>query len=174
MEELIKKAINNDDKAFNELILSIEKELYLIAKSRLKEDDDIADAIQETIFKCYKNIHKLKDKCLFKTWIIKILINECNKIYRKKRKYKISLEDKEIDKYISTEEKFDENIEFYMLIKNLDYEEKIILTLYYCSNYTTKEISKILKKNENTIRSKMSRAKIKIKNQYKGEEYGRY
>ena len=61
-----------------------------------------------------------------------------------------------------------------MLIKNLDYEEKIILTLYYCSNYTTKEISKILKKNENTIRSKMSRAKIKIKNQYKGEEYGRY
>lgn len=170
MEELVKKAKNNDENAFDELIILIEKELYLIAKIKLKNDDDIADAIQETILKCYQNIHKLRDTKLFKTWTIKILINECNKIYRKKEKYKISIEDNEIENYIKAEENYDENIDFNILIKKLETEEKLILTLYYCSGYTTKEISKILHKNENTIRSKMARAKFKLKNQLKGEE----
>ena len=95
MEELIEKAKNNDKRAFSELIVAIEKELYLIAKTKLKNDDDIGDAIQETIYKSYKNLRKLRDNSLFKTWIIKILINECNNIYKKKRKYAISYEDKE-------------------------------------------------------------------------------
>lgn len=165
MEELVKRAKNNDEKAFDELIELIKNELYLIAKTKLKIDDDIADAIQETILKCYQNIHKLRDIKLFKTWTIRILINECNKIYRKKEKYKISIEDNEIEKYIKSEENYDENIEFSILIRKLETEEKLILTLYYYSGYTTKEISQILRKNENTIRSKMSRAKDKLKKQ---------
>lgn len=165
MEELVKRAKNNDEKAFDELIELIKNELYLIAKTKLKSNDDIADAIQETILKCYQNIHKLRDIKLFKTWTIRILINECNKIYRKKEKYKISIEDNEIEKYIKLEENYDENIEFSILIRKLETEEKLILTLYYYSGYTTKEISQILRKNENTIRSKMSRAKDKLKKQ---------
>lgn len=165
MEELVKRAKNNDEKAFDELIELIKNELYLIAKTKLKSDDDIADAIQETILKCYQNIHKLRDIKLFKTWTIRILINECNKIYSKKEKYKISIEDNEIEKYIKSEENYDENIEFSILIRKLETEEKLILTLYYYSGYTTKEISQILRKNENTIRSKMSRAKDKLKKQ---------
>lgn len=165
MEELVKRAKNNDEKAFDELIELIKNELYLIAKTKLKSNDDIADAIQETILKCYQNIHKLRDIKLFKTWTIRILINECNKIYRKKEKYKISIEDNEIEKYIKSEENYDENIEFSILIRKLETEEKLILTLYYYSGYTTKEISQILRKNENTIRSKMSRAKDKLKKQ---------
>ena len=54
MEELIEKAKNDDKRAFSELIIAIEKELYLIAKTRLSNDDDIGDAIQETIYKSYK------------------------------------------------------------------------------------------------------------------------
>lgn len=167
MEELVKKAKNNDEEAFDKLIALIEKEMYLIAKTRLKNEDDIADALQETILKCFQNIYKLRDVKLFKTWTIKILINECNKIYRKKEKYKISLEDNEIEKYIKLEENYN-NIEFDILIRKLEDDEKLILTLYYCSGYTTKEISKILHKSENTIKSKMLRSKKKLKKQYEG------
>ncbi len=167
MEELVKKAKNNDEEAFDKLITLIEKEMYLIAKTRLKNDDDIADALQETILKCFQNIYKLRDAKLFKTWTIKILINECNKIYRKKEKYKISLEDNEIEKYIKLEENYN-NIGFDILIRKLEDDEKLILTLYYCSGYTTKEIGKILHKSENTIKSKMLRSKKKLKKQYEG------
>lgn len=174
MEELVLRAKNKDENAFDELILSLEKELYLIAKMRLKNDDDIADALQETILLCFKNIHKLKEVTFFKTWVIKILINECNKIYRKKEKYKISLQDKELEKHIKTEENYDDEIEFYLLIKDLEPDEKLILTLYYSSRFTTKEISKMLKKNENTVRSKITRAKNKLKKQYGGKDYEKY
>ena len=169
MEELVEKAKNDDKRAFSELIMATEKELYLITKSKLKSDDDIGDAIQETIYKSYKNIKKLRDNSVFKTWIIKILINECNNIYKKKSKYSISYEDKEMEKYLVSNDESD-NIEFEVLIKDLDSEEKLILTLYYCSKYTIKEISKIVKIKENTIKSKMARAKNKIRKQLEKEE----
>ena len=166
MEELVKRAKNKDEEAFDELILLMEKEMYLIAKTRLQNDEDIADAIQETILLCFRNIHKLRDNTLFKTWTIRILINECNKIHRKKRKHTISFEGNEIEKYIEAEENYEENIGFDMLIRSLETDEKLILTLYYCLGYTTKEISKILKKKEGTIRSKISRSKQKLKEQF--------
>ena len=144
---------------------------YLIAKTKLKDENDIADAIQETILSCYKNLRKLRDNKLFKTWLIKILINECNKIYKKRKKQDVSYEEKEVENYLMIEDNSFENISFDILIRNLNEEEKLILTLYYYSGYSTKEISKIIKVNENTIRSKISRAKYKLRNQYEGGYY---
>ena len=86
MEELIKKAKDGDKEAFTTLMLSLEKELYKIAKARLKNDDDIYDAIQETIIEAFKSIKKLKKIEAFKTWIIRILINKTNDIFRRRNK----------------------------------------------------------------------------------------
>ena len=86
MEKLILKAKNGDRNAFTTLILNIEDELYKIARTRLNNEDDILDVIQDTIISAYKSIKKLNDPNKFKKWVIKILINKCNRIYR--RKYK--------------------------------------------------------------------------------------
>lgn len=166
VEELIEKAKNKDKEAFTELILDMQKELYCIAKMKLQNEEDICDIIQETMLSAFKDINKLKENKYFKTWIIKILINKCNKMYRKQRW--MSLEENESYNYIVQEDKNDK-IDFDILIKDLSNQEKTIMTLYYYLGYTTKEISKILNIREGTIRSKISRAKIKIKNQYKGE-----
>ena len=168
MEELVEKAKNKDKNAFSELIINIKKELYLVAKLKLKNEDDISDAIQETLLKSYKNIRKLRKNNMFRTWIIKILINECNNIYKRKRNNIVSYEEKEMENYIATDTEND-NMEFDVLIRNLNYEEKMILTLYYYSKYTVKEISEIVKTNENTIKSKMVRARNKIRKQIEGD-----
>ena len=86
MEEIIEKAKKGDNQAFTVLITNMQSELYKIAKLRLKSDDDINEAVQETIIKAYSSIKKLKNNQYFKTWIIKILINECNSIYQKNKK----------------------------------------------------------------------------------------
>lgn len=67
-----------------------------------------------------------------------------------------------------------EKIDFDFLIKDLQSDEKTILTLFYRFEYTIKEISIILNKNENTIKSKIQRARNKLKNKFKGEENDRY
>lgn len=61
MEKLIEKAKKGDKESFTKLMLLVEKELYHVAKARLKSDDDIYDAIQETAIIAYKNIRKLKE-----------------------------------------------------------------------------------------------------------------
>lgn len=125
--------------------------------------------MQETMIIAFLNIKKLKNNSFFKTWVIRILINNCNKFYKRK-KHKSIDENEEINKIGSVEMDLS-NIEFEEFISFLNEDERTILTLYYYLGYTTKEISKILNKREGTICSKISRAKIKIKEKYKGEFY---
>lgn len=169
MEELVEKAKKEDKQAFANLILSIQRDLYCIAKSKIENENDIDDIIQETMIIAFLNIKKLKNNKFFKTWIIKILINNCNKFYKRKKLKSIEQND-EVRKIRSKEIDMS-NIEFEDLISFLKEDEKIILTLYYYLGYTTKEISQILNKREGTICSKISRAKMKIKEKYKGEFY---
>ena len=137
---------------------------------RLYNEDDIYDAIQETGYKFYVNINKIRDTDKIKTWLIRVLINECNKIYRSKKKH-MRLQEKIMQESLNdTDFNQETNLNFEMLINGLKKEDRIILTLYYGNNLTTKEISKILKKNENTIRTRIKRAKEFIKLNINEEE----
>lgn len=147
-------------------MLSLEKELYKIAKVRLRNDDDIYDAIQETTIKAFKFVKKLKQNQYFRTWIIKILINESNNIYKRKNKRKIlSFEDLENNKDIlySNIDNVEKTLDFNFICNKLKYEDRIIIILYYMEKFTDKEIGKILSLKENTIKTKRTRAKQKIK-----------
>lgn len=164
IQYLVRKAKKNDKESFCTLIEMIKNDLYLIAKTRLKNEDDISDAIQDTIINCYNNIKFLRKENSFKSWAIKILINNCNKIYKKNSKENISIEYDE--NLLGSVENTYEKLDFEDLIKDLNSDEQLILTLYYYSRYTTKEISQILKIKENTIKSKISRSKEKIYKKY--------
>lgn len=59
MEELILSTQNVNEEAFTKLILSINDDLYKIAKTRISNEDDIADAVQETMIETYKSIKNL-------------------------------------------------------------------------------------------------------------------
>ena len=162
MENLIKRAKDGDKEAFTELMLSIE-ELYRISKVRLKNEDNIADAIQNTMLIAFKSIKRLKHVEYFKTWIIRILVNECNYIYRKNKKVEISYEDIQNDINISEFDKVDEKLDFDFICSKLDYKERMIIILYYKDRFTDKEIGKILNIKENTVKTKRTRIKLKIK-----------
>ena len=66
------------------------------------------------------------------------------------------------------EENYNElnNIDFYLLLKDLNYDERIAIILFYLEGYSIKDISKILKTNENTIKTRLKRSKDKIKQKY--------
>lgn len=174
MEEIILKAKKGDKEAFTQAILQIKTSLYKIAKTKTTNEEDIQDIMQETMISAYKNIHKLKEPSKFKYWIIKILINNCNKYYKKRAKDSTIYENYDIEfykeniKYSKDQQMIENTLDFYEMIKYLKYEERIVIVLYYSEKYTTKEIGKILGINENTIKTRLSRAKEKIKNTYKG------
>lgn len=165
MDKILNKAINGDKDAFIQIISSMERKLYIIAKSRISNEEDVKDVIQETIYQSYKNIKNLKDVSKFDTWIIRILINNCKQFYRKKKNitYSIYEDNLENELYSNNEySKADNKIDFFTLLNLLDETERLIFTLFYSEDYTTKQISELLKLNENTIKSKIKRAREKI------------
>lgn len=173
LEELIKKAQKGDKQAFTEIIISIKNDLYKIAKTRISNEDDIDDLIQETMLDSYKNIKSLKNPYKLKMWIIKILINKCNKLYKKKYKKDISIDEYNMENYIilNNQKDIEDDLNFYYLIRNLKYEERIIIILYYKEQYSVEEISKILKMNKNTVKTNLYRARQNIKvNFYENKE----
>lgn len=168
MEELIKEAQIGDKNAFNKIFIAISDDLYKIAKSRINNEDDITDAVQETMIATFKNIKKLRDTSQFKQWVITILINKCNRIYRRKYKKDISYEEYNFEAF-SSSCNLESNIEFYEMLKDLKYEEKIVIILYYLEQYSIKDIKEILKMNENTVTTHLYRARQKIKKNLKNK-----
>ena len=153
MEQLIEKAKIGDSEAYVQLITIVQNDLYRIAKARLSIEEDICDAIQETMITGYQHLKNLKENEYFKTWIIKILINKCIENFN-------LLDNK--DEIKDTNDKLD----FENILKQLNYEEKLIITLYYNSRFSIIEIAEILKININTVKSKILRTKKKIKKIY--------
>lgn len=158
------------DEEFEKLIKGSQNELYRIAKIKLNNEDDVADVIQSTILLAYKNYNKLKEKKYFNTWIVKILLNQCNKFYIRKAK------DSNILDSINTHteniyndsfiHKVNSSIDFKLLLQKLNETEQIIISLYYSENFSCNDIADILDMNINTVRSHIKRAKDKIKKIY--------
>lgn len=173
MEELVKQARKGDKEAFTQIIYEIRHDLYKIARCRLSCEDDIEDAVQETMIDAFRSIKKLNKIESYKKWIIKILVNKCNHIYKKNKNRNISFENLELEKSYSFNENYYglDDLDFNLILRDLKYDERIALTLFYLEDYSINEISKLLKTNENTIKTRLKRGKEKIKIKFlKGNE----
>lgn len=147
-----------DKEAFVYLIRAVQQSLFVIARSIVKNDEDCADAMQETITKAFSNIHTLKEPAYFKTWIIRILINECNRIIRKKKRVYPVPYDMRKTSYKGEYEQ----IELFEIIDELDEPLQIIVTLFYIEDLSIKEISKVLEVSEGTVKSRLFRARQQL------------
>lgn len=165
LENLVEKAKNGDKEAYSELIKLVQPDLYNIAKSRLKTLEDSQDAVQETVINAYLGINRLKNNKTFKSWIIKILINECNHIYNKSKR-KSELDEKYIV-YNAPVDELNDNLDFENMIKSLNDKEKKIFKLHYEDGLSIKQVANKLDINENTIKTTLNRGRLKIKKSYK-------
>ena len=84
---LVKRAKRKDADAFTELMESQMQNMYKVARSILSRDEDVADAISDTILVCWEKIDTLKKNRFFRTWMTRILINKCNDILRAGQRY---------------------------------------------------------------------------------------
>ncbi len=175
MYELVTKACKGDNDAFAEAILLLQSSLYRVARSYLDSEEDIADAVQETILKAWKGIAGLKQPKYFKTWLIRILINESIRIRRQKNPEclvnpKLDSEDDIITFPEVASERPEwqpgQVLEFEDMMRMLSMPVREVLVLYYGEGYTAAEIAELLHISKETVRQRLSRGRREIKEKY--------
>ena len=167
--DLVRDAKKGSDQAFEELINIYKEYLYKMAFIYTKNEHDALDIYQETVYKGYLNIDKLKDSSYFKTWITRILINNVNMKNRHVNRFK----DVEVEDYIGEIEysSIEEKIDLYDAIDVLEEKYKTPIILQYFQDLTVSQISKIMDCNENTVKSYIRRGKKKLYDLLKEEAY---
>jgi RNA polymerase sigma-70 factor (ECF subfamily) len=143
------------------LIIGSERQMYCTAKTILKNDEDCADAVQETIVKAFLKIDTLKKDKYAKTWLIRILINECYNLLRRERKLTL-LESVSGVSEAQTEEKKDYS-DLYQAVNLLKEELKLPVVLYYAEEFSIREIAQILDISEGAVQKRLARARAQLK-----------
>ncbi|MCI8835195.1 MAG: sigma-70 family RNA polymerase sigma factor [Ruminococcus sp.] len=168
MDFLVKKAKKKDKTAFVALMERQKIAMYKVAKSYLRSEEDVADAIQETILTCYEKLDSLEKEQYFKTWLIRILINKCKDIQKAGcREFLPGQMPEQGGTCMALE-----NYEFYELLKALDEKYRTVLVLYYAEGFKVREIAQILELEENTVKTRLSRGRKQLAREYRGEPGG--
>ena len=156
---LVKQAQRGD--AFVALIEKYKMDLYKVAKAYLKNEEDVADVMQETTLSAWEHLGELKKAAYFKTWLTRILINNCNNVLRE-RKRCIATKDFSMQ---GEEPQAKTDAEFYEMLSCLPEKYKHIFLLYYGQGFRTREIAEILDLSENTVKSRLRRGRESLKSQ---------
>lgn len=155
---LIKEAKEKNPDAFDQLMKAQLQRMYRIAISMLDNEEDAADAIQETVLKCWQKIDQLKNEDFFQTWLTRILINQCKDILKSRKRY-VPIED--IPEKGYEDDYFTD--EWKRILQGLDKKYRIVMDLYYVEGYSTKEIAKMLHITDANVRSRMARGRNQLK-----------
>lgn len=166
MELLVKKAKRGDAEAFISLIEENKQGMYKVARGFLRSEEDVADAMAETVLNCYEKIVTLKDNAYFKTWMIRILINNCKDILQKQRK---NVPVEEIPE-IGEESSFGDIREFREPIEPLGEQDRSIFTLYYVYGMKVKEIAADMGMKENTVLSRLKRGREALRDEMESSQ----
>ena len=160
MEEvfLVKRATKGDRQSFEKLMDIYFDRLCREAYIRCKYEEDVKEIVQETINKAYRNIRSLKEPQYFKTWLSRILINVANDYLRNKGMVDLELDETSYVKEVVIEDKIEIKIDLYNAIDELEDKYKDAVILRYIDDLKIEDISKILDRPVNTIKTHLRKA----------------
>lgn len=133
-------------------------EVYRLALCRLQNKTDAEDVYQEVFLKLFSTKSNFNDDEHLKAWLLRVTINKCCDLRRCAWfKNKTLLENETITQIP------DEYIDLWQSISLLSKDLRTVVWLHYVEGYKTEEIAQILKCNHSTVRTKLYRARKKLK-----------
>ena len=162
---LVEKAKKGDETAFYQVMLMHKEQLYRIAISYLKTEEGAVEAIQETTYRCYKSLNKLKKAEYFSTWLIRILLNYCHDELRKQKRLVLSSEMAEL----AGAKEDSSFMELQEAVEELEPKYRDVIVLKYFHDLKITDIARILECPEGTIKTWLKKALQLLKKQWTEE-----
>ena len=173
--QLIQKILTGDDNAFNALVKKHQKNVHALVWRKIGDFHYAEEITQDTFLKVYQKLAMLKDPRRFSCWVYRIATRQCVLFQRKKRIQTQSLEHTSIriihktaySQYIAEEqaEAASETRRALVerLLSGLPEKERTVIRFRYYQEMTCKEISGLLGVSENTVKSRLYRARQRLK-----------
>ena len=172
---LIQRILAGDENAFASLIEKYQQQVHAHALRKVRDFQAAEDITQETFLQVHQKLATLNDPAKFSGWLYAIVNHQCIAWYRKNRLQTESLQEIHISeietdaysRYIATEhakttaEAQRELVK--QLLTKLKESDREVITLHYFEEMTSSEIGEVLGVSENTIKSRLHRARQRLK-----------
>lgn len=186
-EQLIKKSLQGDTVAFEELVLEYQNKIYALSYRYMGNEEDAYDMTQEAFLKAYRSLRSFKGDSSFGTWLYRVASNVClDELRRRKRRViAFSLDEplatregdeleKEIKDTALTPDLVYENKELGTYIQNLldqmKPEHKSAIVLRDVMDLTYEEMAEVLDCSIGTVKSRLSRARTAFRKKFEERE----
>ena len=172
---LIQRILAGDENAFASLVRKYQKQVHALTWQKIRDFHIAEDIVQETFLQAYRKLETLEDPTQFSRWLYQIADRLCIAWFRKNRLQTEPLEDTHISeigaeaysRYVAAEhaktsaEAQRDLVE--KLLAKLKESDREVITLHYFEEMTSSEIGMFLGVSENTIKSRLHRARQRLK-----------
>ena len=178
-ELLLRKAQHGDPEAFEQLITPLEQLIWRICWHYTGNRESAEDCGQETMIRIWRSLDSYRGDCALESWVYRIAANCCMDYLRKKKRDKsVSMEPMReqgfdpADPSPGTEEQVvaaDEQKRLREAITQLPEDQREALIMTQLEKVSYEEAAKLLGVSEGTIKSRVNRAKARLKEILSGE-----
>jgi RNA polymerase sigma-70 factor (ECF subfamily) len=179
-EQLVKRSLQGDLQAFEELVLGYQSKVYALTFRYMGNEEDAYDMFQETFIKAYRSLPTFKGKSSFGTWIYRIASNVClDELRRRKRRIPTlsldepatTLDGNELEVEIADTsysadllyEQKELSSSIQEVLNQMKNEHKTAIILRDMLDLSYEEMAKVLGCSIGTVKSRLSRARNILK-----------
>lgn len=176
-QALIKEAQKGNILAFESLVKKYDKHVLQLALNMVNHPQDAEDIYQEVFVRVYKNLSFFQFKSEFSTWLYRVVVNTCINYQKKRFRRKQIFTDQNVSNHDENWKPVTKSMdgspeqtllnneltgEINAAIKKLSGKQKTVFVLRHFHGHKLKEIAKIMKCTEGTVKNYLFRATQKM------------
>lgn len=154
---------------FEARVTALTEDMYRVAASMLRSYHDRQDAVQECIWKAWRNLRFLRDDAAFRPWLMRILVNECKNIVRKSRR---ETPVEQLPDQPEKENAYDLRMRdesLHQALMRLPEKIRLTMVLFYLNGLSMRETASVLRVPTGTVKSRLNQGRKQLKKQLEGE-----
>lgn len=169
-QRLVARAKTGDLRAFDALVTQYEQRVLRTARWLLGNREDAEDAAQEVLIRLYRYLAKFDERRDLAPWLYRMTVNVCRDTGRKRRRAKaVPLDDARVERVAARDRsdagaRLAEETDILSAgLETLSGKERSALVLRDIEGLSTEEVARVLGSSATTVRSQISRARVKLK-----------
>ena len=170
VSRLVGLTLRGDRAAFEQIIIRYESRVMTLAARLLGSRDDAPDAAQEVFLRAFKYLHRVDPGKPLAPWLFRIAINVCRDLLRRRAQRHATFVDgapaepidRSSDPCAGLERK-QQRVILHRALERLPEKERLAIVLRDIEGLSTADVAAILQSSETTVRSQVSRGRLRLK-----------